>query len=901
MALNVLDRKTREVIAASYALPDLETAIQQVVYNAIDAHAKRIRLSVNVVDASFSAVDDGDGIQPDDLYKFIGECYASSRNSPPASSEKQQRAYGSRGAFLFEMIALAKVVEIESRVQDHWTSWRKVFKEGEVAFNAASKQIHEAPGTKVCVSNLFGKLPVRHKDLSRNRRYRRQVIQDIHNFCVSISMIWPSLSLDIQFKGEEVRPVIIPAVKSCDERFQTHFGPMLGDELHYVSFSSKTSQFSIRGYFAFIPGGREGLAQGIKQAKSYYQFAFLGNEWVRECQQICSRVITDAALECLSAIPIFILKVAAPSKEYDILRIKTEDRVLFKNTETFQEFLVEFVQSLTTPEESKIEQTSQCGAALPKVRPSQILSPAEAPVISDLLLHQMSQNAVCLSRSRNVDHITQASFSGLSDEDLMAANITSHDQVLFEPEDFLLPNTAEDRVVWPEVFEDDYISNRVSTTCQACGQTNVRAFEVTGDVDVVESEIYFQDEWSSYEVATHRISEGYRADFQHFDQEDDSRAEGDLEDIFFSSQALVVNDRADDATQKISARTPWFSSKPDAYDCADVFLGVYQDHQDTTRRDSASFNQLCERDQTVEYTFVDAKQSGDETHSQLPLPRPAFPSVTSTYFDEVAQTARSFRGRWSRLATTPVKHLSAALRVDSVQLLNGLQSIKISKSTLADMKVIRQVDRKFILVKADTTQGMLLLCIDQHAADERVRLEKLEEDMFGRNGALRRLEIQRHEPPLVFRMNAKERETLHRHEELISRWGFDFEFTAARSERLVYVHDRSEAQEEERVLLHATPKVEKRVANGDDFRDFIQLLAGADERNLHSNIRPPVITRLLHSRACRSAIMFGDHLSTGQCKDLIEKLKTCQLPFQCAHGRPSVVPLAEIQRNRSRK
>ncbi|KAE9360704.1 hypothetical protein PR003_g52 [Phytophthora rubi] len=483
----------------------------------------------------------------------------------------------------------------------------------------------------------------------------------------------------------------------------------------------------------------------------------------------------------------------------------------------------------------------------------------------------------------------------------MAANITSHDQVLFEPEDFLLPNTAEDRVVWPEVFEDDYISNRVSTTCQACGQTNVRAFEVTGDVDVVESEIYFQDEWSSYEVATHRISEGYRADFQHFDQEDDSRAEGDLEDIFFSSQALVVNDRADDATQKISARTPWFSSKPDAYDCADVFLGVYQDHQDTTRRDSASFNQLCERDQTVEYTFVDAKQSGDETHSQLPLPRPAFPSVTSTYFDEVAQTARSFRGRWSRLATTPVKHLSAALQVDSVQLLNGLQSIKISKSTLADMKVIRQVDRKFILVKADTTQGMLLLCIDQHAADERVRLEKLEEDMFGRNGALRRLEIQRHEPPLVFRMNAKERETLHRHEELISRWGFDFEFTAARSERLVYVHDRSEAQEEERVLLHATPKVEKRVANGDDFRDFIQLLAGADERNLHSNIRPPVITRLLHSRACRSAIMFGDHLSTGQCKDLIEELKTCQLPFQCAHGRPSVVPLAEIQRNRSRK
>ncbi|EGZ26116.1 hypothetical protein PHYSODRAFT_481230 [Phytophthora sojae] len=205
MALNTLDTKTREVMAAAYAIPDLETAVQQgipryVIYNAIDAHAKRIRLSLNVADASFSAVDDGDGIQPDDLYKFVGGCYASSRGSPSANSEKHQRAYGSRGAFLFELITLAKVVEVESRVQDHWTSWRKVFKEGQVAFNAASKQIIDA-GTKVCVSNLFGKLPVRRKDLLHNRKYRRQVIQNIRSFCVSMAMIWPLLSLDIHFEG----------------------------------------------------------------------------------------------------------------------------------------------------------------------------------------------------------------------------------------------------------------------------------------------------------------------------------------------------------------------------------------------------------------------------------------------------------------------------------------------------------------------------------------------------------------------------------------------------------------------------------------------------------------------------------------------------------------------------
>uniref|UniRef100_M4BWC3 MutL C-terminal dimerisation domain-containing protein n=1 Tax=Hyaloperonospora arabidopsidis (strain Emoy2) TaxID=559515 RepID=M4BWC3_HYAAE len=40
--------------------------------------------------------------------------------------------------------------------------------------------------------------------------------------------------------------------------------------------------------------------------------------------------------------------------------------------------------------------------------------------------------------------------------------------------------------------------------------------------------------------------------------------------------------------------------------------------------------------------------------------------------------------------------------------------------------------------------------------------------------------------------------------------------------------------------------------------------------------------------------MFGDRLSLTQCQELIEELKMCHLPFQCAHGRPSVVPLAEI-------
>lgn len=33
------------------------------------------------------------------------------------------------------------------------------------------------------------------------------------------------------------------------------------------------------------------------------------------------------------------------------------------------------------------------------------------------------------------------------------------------------------------------------------------------------------------------------------------------------------------------------------------------------------------------------------------------------------------------------------------------------------------------------------------------------------------------------------------------------------------------------------------------------------------------------------AVKFGEHLTDEECKQLINDLSTCDLPFQCAHGR----------------
>jgi DNA mismatch repair protein MLH3 len=76
-----------------------------------------------------------------------------------------------------------------------------------------------------------------------------------------------------------------------------------------------------------------------------------------------------------------------------------------------------------------------------------------------------------------------------------------------------------------------------------------------------------------------------------------------------------------------------------------------------------------------------------------------------------------------------------------------------------------------------------------------------------------------------------------------------------------------------------------------DFLEFLAFL-GNNPGLPAPLIQPPAVGRLLRSKACRSAIKFGDALSRDACMQLVRDLADTDMPFQCAHGRPSVFPIA---------
>ncbi|CAN7948644.1 unnamed protein product, partial [Ixodes pacificus] len=43
------------------------------------------------------------------------------------------------------------------------------------------------------------------------------------------------------------------------------------------------------------------------------------------------------------------------------------------------------------------------------------------------------------------------------------------------------------------------------------------------------------------------------------------------------------------------------------------------------------------------------------------------------------------------------------------------------------------------------------------------------------------------------------------------------------------------------------------------------------------------------------AIKFGSVLDLSECRKILAALSRCSLPFQCAHGRPSLSPVVDLR------
>ncbi|KAF9251479.1 hypothetical protein CBS147339_2695 [Penicillium roqueforti] len=266
---------------------------------------------------------------------------------------------------------------------------------------------------------------------------------------------------------------------------------------------------------------------------------------------------------------------------------------------------------------------------------------------------------------------------------------------------------------------------------------------------------------------------------------------------------------------------------------------------------------------------------------------------------------------------------------------------KLQRRALETAEVIAQVDNKFILAKVHTTPVIpnleetsndVLLLIDQHAADERCRIEQLFKEMFlsaelGENlessCRVRTVQV----GSLAFEVSSTEGDLFQKYMALFSAWGIEYvtqgetKSTVSITVHTVPVLIAERCRLEPRVLIdlmrreiwsseedgrkpfqskkafeteYADQDIE--LSDSDDVVHKGTLKSSASRSWVqHMNGCPQGIVDLLNSRACRTAIMFNDSLNIEECQALVSRLADCAFPFQCAHGRPSMIPILDLR------
>ncbi len=202
----------------------------------------------------------------------------------------------------------------------------------------------------------------------------------------------------------------------------------------------------------------------------------------------------------------------------------------------------------------------------------------------------------------------------------------------------------------------------------------------------------------------------------------------------------------------------------------------------------------------------------------------------------------------------------------------SMNEVRVERERLSGMRVIGQVDHKFIIL---VDEGGTMYALDQHAASERAHFERLLRNVGHR---IRSVKVRR--GGMKVPLSAAHYSGLKQFKSEIERWGW-----------------RVQANENARstwVIVTEVPELEGtnvRLDSPLQLRQYIDSLC----HGASAQCTPIPLVRALATVACHTAVRFGDKLTHDQCAALVDGLVRCDAPFQCAHGRPSIVPLAILK------
>lgn len=202
--------------------------------------------------------------------------------------------------------------------------------------------------------------------------------------------------------------------------------------------------------------------------------------------------------------------------------------------------------------------------------------------------------------------------------------------------------------------------------------------------------------------------------------------------------------------------------------------------------------------------------------------------------------------------------------------LNLFDSRILSRETRPQFEIIGQIFETYWLIIYENK----LLIVDQHAAHEKVKYERLMKQFREKNVLSQTLN-----PPTILTLNNREKECLAAHREDFAALGFVVEEFGGSD-----------------YAIRGVPMDLYGYGEGEFFCEVLDELADEAVSGTPESIRIRIATM-----ACKAAVKGNMRISQAEMESLLDELLTLENPYNCPHGRPTMISMSKQELERKFK
>lgn len=193
----------------------------------------------------------------------------------------------------------------------------------------------------------------------------------------------------------------------------------------------------------------------------------------------------------------------------------------------------------------------------------------------------------------------------------------------------------------------------------------------------------------------------------------------------------------------------------------------------------------------------------------------------------------------------------------------------LSPEARGEYKILGQIFDTYWLVAFKDK----LFFVDQHAAHEKIRYERLMKQYHEKQIVSQNLN-----PPVVVSLTGREETVLKEYEEYFQELGFEIEEFGGSEYAIRSVPMDLYGCEEKQL-----------------FEAVLDELVDSPGSNMTKGGNPSVVAEKIASMACKAAVKGNMRMNFAEMEALIDELLTLQNPYNCPHGRPTIFSMSKYE------